>query len=389
MKDNIKFNGLGTTGKYLIAIAFLACWTVITASKVPDIFKIENDQCPPVDTCPPKLISHETDCAKYYECKYGQRQLRSCAANLFFSKKWSGCVDRGISDCPRQEEQCPPKQLRFCAAGLFFSKRWRGCVSWEISDCVVTPSPTPPTPTPPPPTPPTPPTPPPVGECRHGDLLPHECVCTKFYECKYGRKAVRDCPVGQRFNPSTKTCEVGDCNTTPPPPPPVCQEGEFLPHECQCNKYYQCKNGRKALRECDQGWHFDNSTRRCIPGNCNNPKPRCVNGDAKKHECGCDKYYKCNNDEWLLEHCAEGLHFSETKKICMNPLDAGCDKNVKPKPGDCPSSSPSKWAHECDCRLYYQCESGKKKLYDCSWGNYFNIANLKCDVASKNYVENL
>ncbi|XP_024882441.1 uncharacterized protein LOC112461430 [Temnothorax curvispinosus] len=63
--------------------------------------------------------------------------------------------------------------------------------------------------------------------------------------------------------------------------------------------------------------------------------------------------------------------------------DAGCDKNVKPKPGDCPSSSPSKWAHECDCRLYYQCESGKKKLYDCSWGNYFNIANLKCDVASK------
>ncbi|XP_024883321.1 uncharacterized protein LOC112462033 [Temnothorax curvispinosus] len=148
-------------GKYLIAIAFLACWTVITASKVPDIFKIENDQCPPVDTCPPKLISHETDCAKYYECKYGQRQLRSCAANLFFSKKWSGCVDRAISDCPRQEEQCPPvdtcppklishadcdkyyeckygqKQLRFCAAGLYFSKGWRGCVSREISDCPV------------------------------------------------------------------------------------------------------------------------------------------------------------------------------------------------------------------------------------------------------------
>jgi len=270
----------------------------------------------------------------FYECKDGQPQLRHCSSGLYFSKSWGGCVDRQISDCP---------------------------------------SPTP-TPTPSPTTP--------SEDCRPGELLEHECNCTFFYECIYGRKALRECPYGQHFSSRRGTCVDGiDCED----PEPNCREGERSPHECQCRKYYICKNNQKAVYDCEKGTHFDNATLTCIPPEECNGRPRiCENGDVKKHPCNtfCDRYYRCYNNDWLIEYCPNGEHFSEIDKRCMDPLEAGCDPNIKPPPGYCLESGPSKWPHECDCRLYYQCEYDRKKIYGCAWGYYFNRATLSCDVPS-------
>jgi len=211
------------TGTHLIAIAFLAIfWTTISAEnteKLPTIFEDENE-CPWIDTYPPKLIRHETDCTKYYECKYGQKKLRSCSADLYFSKRW-GCVNRQFSDCP--------------------------FISSTSTVTTVT-------------------IPPVTLDCIHGDLLEHECACTKFYECKYGQKVLRECPIDHRFDPGRKTCVPG---TNCEDPPPGCIEGEYMPHECQCWKFYVCRNGLKALGECPRGSHFDNTMLLCVPGeNC-------------------------------------------------------------------------------------------------------------------------
>ncbi|KAL0125465.1 hypothetical protein PUN28_004522 [Cardiocondyla obscurior] len=271
--------------KYLIAIAFLASWTVIRADEAEKTFEAE-DECPsPPDPCPPKLIKHK-DCAKYYECRNGQKLVRECASNLFFSKRWNGCVNKLISDCapptppptsppttpiptsepnvcPAPPDPSPPvllnhetdcdkyyecknggKALRLCAEGLFFSKKWRGCVKYEYSDCA------PPTPSP---------TPGP-GECLDGDFLAHECECNQFYQCINGRKALRYCPVNYHFNPYDKNCQEGtDCD--------FCKEGEFTYHECDCNMYYECKFGKRALRQCYLGTIFNGKT--CVPGTCN------------------------------------------------------------------------------------------------------------------------
>lgn len=318
-------------------IAFLACLTVITASKLPIIFETEDDSCPAIDPCPPKLISHKTDCSKYYECQYGQKQLRSCAAGLYFSKSWSGCV------------------------------------SWDISDCASTPPTTTPTPwTTSWPTP---------GDCIDGDLLAHECKCEKFYECKNGLKALRDCPVGQIFNSATKSCRPGNKDTCIPDQD-GCTVGENKPHECKCEKYYTCLSGNRwALRECGPRRHFDKTTLTCIDGEDCGRIPLCYNSDRKKHECDCTKYYTCANEEWFVDTCPYGQHFSESLKICTDPFSAGCDPDII-DPGACPVPTPSKWAHECDCRLYYQCVSGRKKIYDCNWGNYFDNTNLVCNAAA-------
>ncbi|XP_011639960.1 peritrophin-48-like [Pogonomyrmex barbatus] len=190
---------------YLIAIAFLASSTVSTASKLPIFFE---DECPAVDICPPKLISHESDCSRYYECIGGVKQIRNCAP------------------------------------GLYFSKSWRGCVRREISDCVNL-------------------------DCVNGEQLPHECMCTAYYKCINGHKARRDCPPGQVFDKSTRNCKVGSCGATTMQKPEtllLCKEGAFMPHECQCDKYYECKNGQIALRECGKGRHFDKRTLICVNG---------------------------------------------------------------------------------------------------------------------------
>lgn len=312
-------------GIYLIAVAFLA-QAVIAANQTT--FEAE-DECPTKDPCPPKLIFHEEDCTRYYECRNGDKILKKCKEGLHFSKKWHGCVQPAKSECEDEDD----------------------------------------------------------GKCKEGDLLPHECQCTKFYECKKNRKVLHECNPGEYFDEERKSCIPGkDCK---PLPVDECEHGELLPHECQCTKYYLCKNGRKALRECQKGWHFDTALLDCTKGSCKEDGDSCRHGAKKEHDCLCEKYYTCSNKEWVVEDCKKGLHFSPTLLKCTDPKNAGCEgtptptPTPKPTPGECPDDVPSKWSHECDCRLYYECENKKKKVQACAWGRYFDYFNQVCDVASK------
>ncbi|KAG5312022.1 PE1 protein, partial [Pseudoatta argentina] len=278
-------------GICLLTIAFLASWTIITASKLPIIF--ETEECPVSNISPlSKLIFHETDCTKYYECKNGQKQLRFCKVGLYFSKRWFGCVTPEISECSPltstcpTTDDCPPKlipikqdctkyyecknskkELRFCKAGLYFSQYWQGC-----TPIPTTQTPIPTTQTPIPTTPiPTPTTP---HRCINGDLLEHECTCTKYYLCIEGYKALLECPPGKYFDISTKTCQPGTgCLQVIPSPisNPItsqCTESEYIPHEYECKKYYECKVDRKILRECNDGMIFNKALQTCVLGQC-------------------------------------------------------------------------------------------------------------------------
>ncbi|XP_036149360.1 peritrophin-48 [Monomorium pharaonis] len=312
-------------------IAFMASWTVIIASKLP----ITNEKCPAWDPYPPLLIFHETSCSKFYECRNGQKLLRICSADLYFSKKEQRCVKWELSDCPIIPTTTPT-------------------TIWTTSSTIS------------------------PGICINGDLTEHECNCEKFYECSNFKKVLRECPEGEIFNNATKTCQPGDkknCRVYPVP----CITGTNKPHECRCQKYYTCKSTDWVLRECIKGWHFDNVTLTCVEGTDCNKTHVCSNGDKIKHECSCEKYFVCKNNEWTSETCPKNLHFNPTLKFCTNPIDAGCEDI---KPDDCPRPTPKKWYHECDCRLYYQCVNGKKKLYECNWGFYYDRTNMKCDDAT-------
>ena len=308
-------------GIYLIAVAFLA-QAVIAANETT--FEAE-DECPTKDPYPPKLIFHEVDCTRYYECRNGDKILKICKAGLHFSKNWYGCVKPAKSECGGE---------------------------------------------------------PPIYD--DSELLKHECQCTKFYEFKNNQKVLHECKPGEFFDEERKSCIPG--NYCKPLPKPECEHGELLPHECQCTKYYLCVNGRKVLRKCTKGWHFNKVLLDCIEGRCpQDPPPQCCYGAKKEHECFCEKYYRCGNKGWIVEDCQEGLHFSPTLLKCTTPDKAGCDKSPPPPdfPGKCPNNVPTKWPHECDCRLYYECEDKKKKVQACAWGKYFDYLNQVCDDAAR------
>ncbi|XP_012235768.1 protein obstructor-E [Linepithema humile] len=303
-------------GIYLIAIAFLASCTVITAEFISVLE--EEDECPVVDTCPPKLLFHETDCSKYYECKNGRKILQECARGLHFSKIWGGCLEPDKSECGK-----------------------------GATDCT-----------------------------KNGDLLAHECNCFKFYECKNNLKILHECPSGEHFSKSLRYCIKGTTCDDDEPANPECIEGVNLPHECRCEKYYVCKNNRKVLQECEEGSNFNKRTSTCVVGPCNRD-PECEENTRKPHECNCTMYYTCQSEEWVFSKCSSGLHFNPVEQRCMHPVDAGCEKN----PGDCKNSIDETWSHECDCRLYYRCVNKRKEILSCPWGRYFDENRLVCDYA--------
>lgn len=318
------------TGIYLIAIAFLASRTAASVI-VPNEFTFEaEDECPSKDSCPPKLIADKENCGQFYKCKSGKKTLVVCKGDLQFSKSWQGCVSRDKSDCANNDD-CKP----------------------------------------------------------NGDLLQHECQCDKFYECKNGQKILRECESGQIFEKDRKICVPGeDLNGKCTPNSTVeCTNGNYLPHECQCDKFYECKKNKKALRECSKGSIFEPALAKCVRGTDCPPEVTCRQGENKKHHCLCDKYYTCNNDDWILKPCGEGQHFSSKDLKCMTPKEACCDpKSCGNPPGEsgaCPEGVPTHWRHECDCRLYYECIDNKKEIKSCDWGRYFDYVNQVCEKADK------
>lgn len=314
---------------YLIAIVFLASQAAayVIAGNESSTFEAQNE-CPAVDPCPPKLIAYEgEDCTRYYECKNQEKISKTCKTGLHFSVKWQGCVEPENSECEDDGGEGGNDEESKCE--------------------------------------------------KNGDLLPHECQCTKFYECKSKHKTLRDCPLGEFFDKTRKICVPGkNCK----PVGTECKDGDLINHECQCNKYYLCKNGQKALQECKKGYHFDSDSSKCVKGSCPNDDV-CTSGDKKSHECLCEKYYACKSKEWILQECGKDKHFSPTDLKCMEKKRAGCSKPGNPD--ECPKNVPTLWRHECDCRLYYECVNDKKQVQACAWGKYFDYVNQVCETAKK------
>ncbi|KAL6447957.1 hypothetical protein ACFW04_000187 [Cataglyphis niger] len=310
-------------GIYLIAIAFLASRTAASVI-IPNEAE---DECPIKDSCPPKLIADKSNCHQFFRCKSGKKELVVCKGDKQFSTFWGGCVSPENSDCG-------------------------------------------------------------VGDCKHnGDLLPHECQCDQFYECKNYQKALRICESGQIFDKNRKICVPGESvnGECVPNSGIECRNGDYIRHECQCDKYYECKQNQKALRECPKGSIFEPPSG-CVKGNVDecSSENTCRQGESKSHHCLCEKYYICNNNDWIAKSCKKDEHFSPKNLTCMKIKDANCENfPVTPdptEPGYCAENG-SISSHECDCRLYYECENNKKILKNCDWGKYFDRANKVCEKA--------
>ncbi|EZA47063.1 hypothetical protein DMN91_001450 [Ooceraea biroi] len=162
-------------GIYVIAIAFLACWSVITANENSDQDKSERsvfEGKQPSDEIPTRCLfhgkpsinstihlAHENDCTKYYKCFMSKRVEIECPIfgkrekrKLHFNTKEQVCDwpwHAGCTNCPGNPENGYPqtkishetddcnlyyecidgeKHIRRCLNGLCFSRTCQACV---------------------------------------------------------------------------------------------------------------------------------------------------------------------------------------------------------------------------------------------------------------------
>ncbi|EFN75531.1 Peritrophin-1 [Harpegnathos saltator] len=323
------------------------------------------------------LLPHEYDCTKFYMCVGREKIVRNCpymnkkGDRLHFNPRHEMCdwPDKaGCDDKDSEENQREIDGRHFPGKNDESSEIPTKCPAKDPKDITI--------------------------------HLAHEYDCTKFYKCHAGKKFLLDCPYmnkkGDRlhFNARLQVCDwpwAAGCETSEPGDDcPWDNDGLLLPHERNCAKFYECMDSNKRLRECADGLFFSRKYQGCVKiedSDCEYKRTssKCTCDDELiPHECDCSMYYKCRGGDQVLRQCDKGLHFSPKQRRCEDPAEAGCGDDDKPGTGDCPDPTwEYPWRHECDCRLFYRCEEGKKRMYECPWGYYFHVERNGCSLQER------
>ncbi|KAF0294706.1 Chondroitin proteoglycan 2 [Amphibalanus amphitrite] len=294
---------------------------------------------------------------------------------------------------------------------------------------------------------PTTPKPGPDFDCPSDGLFPNPADCHTFYHCSNGHAYLKDCPANLEFNPNLLVCDwpenagCGGKTTRPPKPtsgptpkptpnPDIICPNETcvcrVPDSTDCNKYYQCKDGKAYPDSCPAGLVFNPATEVCdlaenVPGckpttprpttqrpTTKPPAPAPTQPAPSDFDCptdnglfpnpaDCHTFYHCSNGHAYLKDCPANLEFNPTLLVCDWPEDAGC--GGKPTPPPKPTSSPTpkptpnpdvicpndtcacRVPDSTDCNKFYQCKDGKAFPDSCPGGLVFNPATEVCDFA--------
>ena len=207
------------------------------------------------------------------------------------------------------------------------------------------------------------------GTIHMNVLLPHECKCAKYYECRDGESVLKQCDTGEKFDHSRRQCvteEEAVCSNVPPfstattPPAINCAPGNDItdiPHETDCQLYYTCENGKKQIKACKNGLYFDEIKGLCTLSedvNCGSRGSRTIESllpDTEDtydinwtecppkgshenrtlpHQCLCDKYYLCVDGDLILKLCPQGTKYDYIRAICADPKTFECIRPIPP-----------------------------------------------------------
>lgn len=353
---------------------------LIAAVVVSGVFAVDGEiptQCPEKDPEDTTIrLKHESDCSKYYECLQGKKIARVCPYRnryndrLHFNPALQTCAWPDFAVCEDSSWSRPrmcPRKLKYCVR------------------------------------------------------VPHPKDCNKFYLCDQDHEEEHKCADGLHFNPDTQMCDYQksagceiSCVWTCCPPKGSDVEVR-LPHECTCTKYYECKDGEQVVRQCPEDRHFDNRLKRCRrvddAGCIVQPlgdTVKCPEDDGGKvvklpHESDCGKYYQCVHGDMTLRKCHGSHSFNPSLGVCDFPHNIPCNVSrcCSPKPTmvqpatprpsdedyvlptiqdpDCPVEGTVKLPHPTNCTLYYVCENGWKTIRSCPRDLYFNPIINECD----------
>ncbi|XP_054003273.1 uncharacterized protein LOC128889575 [Hylaeus anthracinus] len=372
------------------------------------------------------------DCSSYYMCGEGKKWVRYCDEGMLFDPAQLRCrIDQDMT-CNNLPEKCPPPGssqtmllpyecscseyyecsngdafLRHCHSGELFDRKLKKCVSKEIADCnLVLPTTNP------------------LLDTNDTDkirtsrcpangsheivYLPHECMCNMYFLCKDGELIRQFCPKGEVFDDVNQVCdfptitseptestESSTITTIPTKPTDPSANGRCppsghvkIPHETDCNRYYECLNGVEKPSKCLDGHYFNELLQICdLPENtkCHSSKDAECSTDFR---CGiirfpdhvnCSLYHQCENGRKVLKECSPNLLYNPDKEMCDLPRYVNCSQVTQHCiPGD-------KTPHECRCDTYYICSADgmHKTLQLCDQGSIFDYMRKECDAPVK------
>ncbi|XP_063370680.1 mucin-17-like [Cydia amplana] len=304
-------------------------------TEAPEIELLPNG-CP-ADFDVHQLLPHESDCAKFYYCVFGEKVERECAPGTHFSPTLQVCVwpeDAGCANAGSNENESTGSaengnsQENSDENGN--SEETDNSSEEVTTTTTAAPETDPTTPATDPTTPATNSTTPapitlpteapeiellPNGCPADFDvhqLLPHESDCAKFYYCVFGEKVERDCAPGTHFNPTLQVCDrpenAGCANIGGGE-----GSGDSAENGSQdaSNENNNQESGANESAESGSQQESDKCKTACNVG-------------AWAHEHDCDKFWRCDGENAVLGTCAEGLHFNVQTQTCDFICNAGC-----------------------------------------------------------------
>uniref|UniRef100_A0A182TW40 Chitin-binding type-2 domain-containing protein n=1 Tax=Anopheles melas TaxID=34690 RepID=A0A182TW40_9DIPT len=234
---------------------------------------------------------------------------------------------------------------------------------------------------------------------------PDPSICNVFYSCINGEELEMSCTGGLHFDEKSGTCVWPDklndgfqC----PKETRYDKNGQVIthpnyPHPSDCSQFYYCLNGiEPRLGKCDAKMVYNEDLQRCDdPENV----PECCGGRTGRllrfeDPYQCDKYYECNDGRVKEQLCPDGLVFNPASKLVNKcdqvfNVDCGGRKELQPpRPiGVCPRQN-GFFPHPDSsiCNIFYNCINGRELEMTCVAGLHFNEPTGTCvwpDMANR------
>ena len=224
-----------------------------------------------------------------------------------------------------------------------------------------------------------------VRQCVEGSYYEYPKDCQKYYFCGNGKLILQACSAGLYWSSEAQMCDWNDnvrCDKDNvveiggiPDISPVeaetpdyndyneysdnndggCIEGEYS-SSSSCTSFHQCVNGKKTLKNCHEGLHWNSATNTCDwpeAAGCTGVQSRtgltkeagaCTEGDLDIDPDNCANYMFCVHGEMEQFSCQSGTVWDNTLKVCNFPDQVQCSApsqsgsgSVSEKPDQKPS----------------------------------------------------
>ncbi|XP_063391210.1 uncharacterized protein LOC134676755 [Cydia fagiglandana] len=404
-------------------------------TEAPEIELLPNG-CP-ADFNVHQLLPHESDCAKFYYCVFGDKVERDCAPGTHFNPTLQVCDNPENAGCANADSG-ENESTGSSENGNSDSNEDNGNSNdsngnseennESSEESGILPNGCP-------------------ADFDVHQLLPHEDNCAKFYYCVFGEKVERDCAPGTHFsaadqvcvrpedagcanadsgeNESTGSSENGNSDSNedngnsndsngnseennesseesgilPNGCPADFDVHQLLPHEDNCAKFYYCVFGEKVERDCAPGTHFNPTLQVCDrPENAgcanagseesgdsaeNGSQESEGSGDSNENnsaESGSGDSAENGSQEASNENDSEENGSQEASNVSQESGASESAENGSQESDKCKTScNVAAWAHEHDCDKFWRCDGENAVLGTCSEGLHFNVQTQTCD----------